>query len=634
MNSSSTVLFFVGWLTLAVCHSAHGKQPNFVWILSEDSSKHYLKLFDESGTPTPNIEAMAEKGIVFDRAFSNSPVCSVARTTLITGCYGPRIGTHYHRRSAMAPMPDGVRMFPAYLRDAGYHTTNQSKTDYNATPGRDVWDASSRRAHWKDRKEGQPFFHKRSFGTSHESSLHFSAEKMTNTRTKTDPASVLLPPYYPDTPTFRYTRATYHDRIGDIDRQVGGVLRELEEADLLEDTFVFYFGDHGGVLPGSKGYLYETGLHVPLVVRIPQNFKNLVEQVPGSRTKGFVSFIDFGPTVLKLAGLKPPTAVDGQAFLGKGISDEVLDRRDEAFGYADRFDEKTDFVRTLRVGKYKYIRNYQPWYFDGLQNTYRYKMLAFAEWRNLYRSKKLNPTQSRFFEARPPEMLFDLDADPHETHNLAGDPDHEKTLLALRQKLTNQVKSLPDLSFFPESHLVAHAMEDPAAFGQRQKARIAKLVDLADWQLEPFSEIQEKLVEALRSKDALERYWALTVATRFAHEAFSLFGPVQGLAAKEEEHPLVRMRAAEFLGLSGAGDPRPPIMAALKASASSVSTNTILNAAVVLKDSAPGYSFLPISGQDVNFSNRYIDERVAYLAGNKAPARKKPARRRQKKNNP
>ena len=169
----------LGFLVLiGLVSSSAADKPNVVWILSEDNSKHYLRLFDPNGAPTPNIEAMAKDGLVFNHAFSNAPVCSVARTTLITGCYAPRIGTQHHRRSKMAPMPEGLKMFPAYLREAGYHTTNNSKTDYNATPGKGVWDASSSKASWRDRKDGQPFFHQRTFGTSHESSLHFSLKKM------------------------------------------------------------------------------------------------------------------------------------------------------------------------------------------------------------------------------------------------------------------------------------------------------------------------------------------------------------------------------------------------------------------------------------------------------------------------
>ncbi|MGB0273598.1 MAG: sulfatase-like hydrolase/transferase, partial [Opitutales bacterium] len=207
-----------------------------------------------------------------------------------------------------------------------------------------------------------------------------------------------------------------------IDDLIGSALKKLEEDDLLEDTFVFYFGDHGGVLPRGKGYAYESGVHVPLVVRIPRNFSHLVDHEEGTRTDGFVSFIDFGPTILNLAGIDVPLFMDGKPFLGKGVKSKDLSKRDEVYCYADRFDEKYDLVRTVRKGKWKYIRNYQGFYPDGLQNNYRYRMLAYQEWRELFKAGKLNDKQSQFFRPRPAEQLFDLSVDPHEVNDLSGKP--------------------------------------------------------------------------------------------------------------------------------------------------------------------------------------------------------------------
>ena len=135
------------------------EQPNIVWLTSEDNSKHYMSLFDEHGVKTPNIESLAEHGVTFTRAFSNAPVCSAARSTLISGCYGPRIASHYHRKSQMVPMPENIEMYPAYLKKAGYYTTNNNKEDYNIFKGENIWDESSKKASWRNRTEGQPFFH-------------------------------------------------------------------------------------------------------------------------------------------------------------------------------------------------------------------------------------------------------------------------------------------------------------------------------------------------------------------------------------------------------------------------------------------------------------------------------------------
>jgi len=605
-------LCLTAWLPLL----GAAERPNVVWLVSEDNSKHFLKLFDPHSAPTPHIEALAREGLVFERAFSCAPVCSVARTTLITGCYAPRLGTQFHRKEVTVPLPDGLRMFPAYLREAGYYTANNNKKDYNAREGEGVWDESSNRASWRNRAEGQPFFFMQSFPVSHESSLHFSAEQMASEKTRTDPATVFLPPIHPDTPTFRYTYARYHDRIQDMDEQIGRVVEELEKDGLLEDTFIFYFGDHGGVLPGSKGYLYETGLHVPSVVRIPAKYRQVAGADPGSRTQGFVSFIDFGPTVLHLAGLPVPDTMDGRPFLGEGVTEADRAARDEAFGYADRFDEKYDFVRTLRKGRFKYMRSYQPFHVDGLQNNYRYQMLAYQEWRRLHRDGKLDDVQSQFFKRRAPEGLYDLESDLYETRNLANDPAHAETLKDMRRRLRNRLTAMPDLSFFPESHLAEEAFKDPAAFGLAHREAIVRLMDIADLELEPMATIQPALEAALASKDPWERYWALIVCSTHGREASPLLPRARELAAEDPER-LVRVRAAEFLGFTGAADPRPILLKALAETQSPIEAALILNSVVLLRDTDPGYDFeitremIGAPGQGENS----VARRLEYLRG-------------------
>ena len=596
------------------------KKPNFVWLVSEDNSKHYLKLFDPHGARTPRIAEMARHGLIYEHAFSNSPVCSVARTTLMTSCYGPRIGTQFHRKSTIVPMPPKLRMFPWALRNAGYYTANNRKKDYNAIEGKGVWDASSRRASWRGRAAGQPFFFFQSFPASHESSLHFNARTMRTQKTTTDPKTVFIPPYHPKTPTFRYTYARYHDRIMEIDRQIGQVLDRLKREKLLEDTFVFYFGDHGGVLPRSKGYLYESGLHVPLVVRVPKNFRHLVDAKPGTRVEGFVSFVDFGATLRHLAGLKSPgkrpVNFDGKPFLGKDIKIADVNKRDEAFGYADRFDEKYDLVRTLRKGKFKYMRNYQPFNFDGLQNNYRYRMLAFAEWRTLYKAGGLNETQRQFFEPRAAEALYYLGNDPHETKNLAGDPKYAEVLKSMRERLREWVKGMPDLSFYPESELAKSAFKNPTGFGWSRRKEIANLVDIADLSLLPFAEAKAGIAKSLASRNPWERYWGLIACSSHGKAAKPFVDTAKKIAAGDTEL-LVRVRSAEFLGLIGAADPRPVIMDVLKKSESGIETTLILNSVVLLRDGKPGYAF-KVTADDLSTAAKrepLVKRRLDYLTG-------------------
>ncbi len=564
-------------------------RPNFVWMLSEDNSKHYLKLFDERGTATPEIQKLAEHGILYERAFSNAPVCSVARTTLMTSVYAPRIGTQFHRKIEAVTLPKDWKLFSGYLREAGYYTTNNSKEDYNTTKQPNAWDDSSRKATWKNRPNAQtPFFHMQSYPISHESSLHFTRKQMNQTKLETDPKSVQLAPYHPDTPLFRYTHARYLDRMKRVDEIVGKMVADLAEEDLLEDTFIFYFGDHGGVLPRSKGYLYETGLHVPLVVRVPDKWKHLVKFPLGSRVQGFVSFVDFGPTLLHLAGITVPTHMDGKPILGPDVTLEQLNQRDETFGYADRFDEKYDFCRSLRKGRYKYLRNYQPYYPDALHNNYRYIQLAYEEWRSLYREGKLDPIQSQFFLPKDSECLYDIEADPYETKNLAGDPQYQTVLKKLRGELTDWVKSLPDLSFFPETLLVEQAVSHPLIFGKEHKNQIARLVDIANLSLEKWADAEPKLKSALQASDPWERYWAAIVCGSFGTKALPLAENVKPLL--EDKELLVRIRAAEFLGSIKAADPRPTLDKVLKESQSPVTTLIALNAIVYLRDDC-GYKF-------------------------------------------
>ena len=591
-------------------------RPNFVWIMSEDNSTHYLKHFNPDGASTPNIEAMAAHGVTFERAFSNAPVCSVARTTLITSCYAPRIGTQFHRKHVAVPMPQGLQMFPYYLREAGYYTTNNSKEDYNAIKGSDVWSESSRNADWKNRPEkSMPFFHVKTFTDSHESRLHFSKQQMQEPTTA-DPASVKLQAYFPDTPLFRYTRARYHDRIQKIDELVGSVIDELREQGQLENTFVFYFGDHGGVLPRSKGYAYESGLHIPLVVRVPEKFKGLIGRDLGSRTKGFVEFIDFGPTVLSLAGVEAPEGIDGLPFLGPDVDTQQVDQRNEAFGYADRFDEKYELVRTLRVGKFKYIRNFEPFYPDGLQNNYRYRCLAFQQWRELHQAGKLQGAAKQFFQAKTPEALYDLDADPDEVNNLAGNPEFAQQLQRMRLQLDDRLKSLPDLSFVTEAVMVDDALANPVSYGQSHSAQISKYIDTVNLALLPTAEALPAIQSALASEDAWVRYWALVACSSLGEDAKPLVPTIKKFLLDVE--PLVVVRAVEYLAVNSNEETQGYLYRSLQRATNEPELLRMLNSIVYLRDfhnypiDPDRFSFLP--GMSIDPKGQLI-RRIQYLKG-------------------
>ncbi|MBU2945470.1 sulfatase family protein [Zobellia uliginosa] len=566
------------------------KPPNIVWIVSEDNSKHYLKLFDKNGIETPNIEALAEHGVQFNRVFSNAPVCSVARSTIISGCYAPRTGAQFHRRSELVPMPDSLRMFPAYLRDAGYYTVNNSKEDYNFKKSDQVWNESSAKGTWKNRQQDQPFFYVHNIGTTHESRLHFPESDIIDAPTTANVNEYTVQPNHPNTKLFRYTNARYRDRIKEMDGELGEVVKALEADGQLENTFIFYYGDHGGVLPGSKGYLYETGLHVPMVVRVPENYKNMIDLKIGSQTDRFVSFIDLAPTVLNLAGVQVPKQIDGKPVFGNGVDTKKIDGEDVAYGYADRFDEKYDMVRSVRKGKYKYIRSYNPFNFDGLMNNYRYKQAAYREWKEMYEDGKLNGVESSFFKSRTPEMLFDVENDPYETTNLAADPNFISSLEEMRDLLNEWVTGMPDLSFYPEFYLVENAFDNPVQFGRTHKKNIQNYIKTANLMLQDPATVQADLKKQLRSTDPWQRYWALIVCSSFG-EKINVLTPAIKEIAENDEQGINRVRAAEYLGLIKAVDPTTVMIEALYSAKHETEALLILNSIVLLNSHDYGYNF-------------------------------------------
>lgn len=593
-------------------------RPNIVWITTEDNSFRWLRLYDEeNGVPMPCVEKLAEHGLVFDHAFSNGAVCSVARSTLLSGCYAPRTATQFHRHSFAVPIPDGSKSYPELFKDAGYYTSNCYKTDYNYETN-EIWDACSPKATYRDRKPGQPFLQVYSLTQTHESHMHKELDERDKNTLITKTNKVKLYPYHPDTPNFRKSYAHYYDKHRVDDENIKEIIEQLEEDNLMDNTIIFYYGDHGGTLPRSKGYIYESGLQVPLVVYVPEKWQDLFPAKPGSRIDGFVSFVDFAPTILNLAGIKIPEQMDGKPFLGKGITLEEINKRDETFGHADRFDEKYDLVRTYRKGKYKYMRSYQPFNIDALYNSYRYKQTAYREWRELYDAGKLNKVQSAFFEKRSPEALYDVEADPHEINNLAGNPEYASVLLQMRQLLQNQVSSMPDLSFYPEPYLANAAKENPVQFGLQHKTEIKELMDIADLQLQPYAKVKSKIKKALSEKNPWKRYWGLIVCSTFEKEA-SEFIPLAKKIMKSDSESLVRTRAAEFLGLIKEENPVTAIQTIIKENKNPQDALLILNSAALFKtlDSSLQFTFdtdalLKTAGGDKNKAY-WLQSRIDFL---------------------
>ena len=268
-------------------------------------------------------------------------------------------------------------------------------------------------------------------------------------------------------------------------------------------------------------------------------------------------------------------------------------------------------VRTFRKGKWKYIRNYQGYYADGLQNNYRYRQLAFDNWRDEYRAKRLNAVQRQFFERRPVEQLFDLEADPHEVNNLASNPEQAKRLVDLRGRLRVKMKSINDLSFYPENRMVTDALGDGVAFGRNNAQQVSRLSDLADLALVPFANARKKLGQALRSKGNLRRYWALTVCANFGDQAKALAKVATPLL--QDKDLMVRVRAAEFLGGIKAIDPMPTLYEVVNTAETEQELMIAFNTIVYLRDQI-GHKYDPEKVK-LKFDKGEVSRRVEYLAG-------------------
>ena len=547
-----TLFPILGVLSVSPAFSKADNRPNFVWLMGEDTAPQFMGMYNDSkGAKTPNMEYLAQNGIVFENAYSNAPVSSAARSTLITGCYAPKFGISFHRKLELLNMPENFHMFPTYLRRAGYCTANSSKTDYNCVLDTCAWDMiKSNLGDWRKRKDkNQPFFFVRTNAASHESCLHFSENQMAERKTVHDVNSVNILPVHPDTPLFRYTYATFYDKIQKVDNELGKMIEMLLEDGVLDNTFIFYFGDNGGSLPGSKGYTGETGLKVPMIVYVPQKWREKLPVNCGGKVHGFVSFMDLGPTLLHLAGLNVPEHMDGTPFMGEDISLDDMNGRDLVYGYGDRFDELYAFNRTVRKGNFKYSRNFQPYHSKSLFAFYRYKQLAFKEWRKLYEEGKLNDVQSYFFRPQGTEELYDLSNDPYETKNLASLPEYKGKLKEMRGLLDKNMTEQCDLGLLPECVWLEEGRKNPYEYGRKSQSRLKSVKNVVDMQLESFGDILSALKKSLESEDPVERWWAVTVCASFGKEAEGLKGMVEKMLADDASY--IRSRAMVFLSMLG-----------------------------------------------------------------------------------
>ncbi|MCY2950608.1 MAG: sulfatase-like hydrolase/transferase [Planctomycetota bacterium] len=513
-----------------------GGRPNVLWIVSEDNNP-FLGCYGNRLVRTPNLDGLAREGFLYERCFSQAPVCAPSRFTLITGVYATSCGPAHHMRAA-GKIPGWMRGFGAYLREAGYYCTNNAKTDYNGPiKMKDAWDESSKNAHWRNRPKGRPFFAVFNHEVTHESCLFpQNRGKYRAVKEPVDPAKVELPKYHPDTAEFRRDWADYLDQMSRLDEQVGKLLKQLEEDGLAEDTIVFYYGDNGGILPRSKRFCYDSGLRVPLIVRFGKKCEQLAPGAKGGRVEGPVSFVDFAPTVLSLAGVEVPKYMEGHAFLGKGAEMQRY-----AFGFRGRMDERYDMVRTVRDKGYRYVRNYLPHLIYGQHVQYMFNMRSMKAWEKLNQAGKLVGAQRIFWGEKPAEELYDLERDPSEVENLAGRVEYGEKLEEMRRANEEQILRTRDNGFVPEgSELEGYeSARDDRAYP------LKRIMEVANVATEREAGNVQRLVGWMGDENECVRYWAVMGCVMLRAKAGGAKAGLIGRLA--DESGAVRVAAAEGL---------------------------------------------------------------------------------------
>jgi uncharacterized sulfatase len=529
-------LCFAASLTfVAICSFAQASEPattadrpNILWLSTEDIGPH-LGCYG-CDVKTPNLDAFAKRSLTYDVAWSTYPVCAPCRTTIITGMYATALGAGNMRCGALKP--EGLKLLPELMRDAGYYCTNASKTDYNLLDVADVWDESSSKAHWKNRPDGKPFF-----AVFNQTSTHESKVRKRPHEKQIDPASVSLFPYWPDTPEVRQDWAQYLDNIQTMDGWFAAHLKQLEDAGLADDTIVVFWGDHGAGMARHKRYAGDSGMRVPLIAHVPEKWKKFWSSnyAAGARSDWPVGFVDFAPTVLKIAGVEIPNRMQGESFLGADAK-----KAKYVFGVRNRMDERYDVSRSVCDGRFVYIRNFMPHLPHGQFVEYQQTNPSTRVWFEKFGKGELNEVQSAFWKPRPTEELFDLQADPHETVNLASDNSHVSKLTELRKAMRTKMIQIGDLDLVPEStlHEFEQATGKPRAEYANEKGfRLKDVLDAANG---------KNITENLDSNRVELQFWALV---NLIHDVELPDMPTRKSISsilKNSKSMALRVKAAEF----------------------------------------------------------------------------------------
>lgn len=514
----SKITFIASFLFM-LCSAIGQDRPNILWITIEDTSPQFIGCYGNEDARTPVIDQLAKEGMRFTNAFSTGTVCSPSRSAIITGVPTYKLGTGHHR--SRVDVPEAIKGFPYFLKEAGYYTSNNSKTDYNVSNAKkfiaEAWHESSNSAGWWDKKADQPFFAVFNFAESHQSrtmtwSYGDYTEKVWNQLPEEDRIAedaFEMPPIYRDSPEMRKQMARLYNAISLTDLRIGELLQKLEDDGLRDDTIIFFYADHGEGMPRGKTNGIDYGYRVPFIVSFPKKYQRLNPWGnSGETVDELVNFENLAPTVLSLAGAETPNYYNGRAILGKDRtpSPEYL------LLSSDRADNGPDMVRSITDGRYVYSRNYMP--FLPQMRYIRYMEIAdiVKQIRSDHKAGNVDSLQQSLLTERPPEFLFDIKNDQWETENLVDSPEHQDVLQAMRSRLDAELIKARDVHFLPEYEL-GEIQKTTTPYEFRKDASrypFEKIYRAASLSGKRDASTLKEQVQLLKNENPIVRYWAAT----------------------------------------------------------------------------------------------------------------------------
>jgi arylsulfatase A-like enzyme len=508
------LVYVVCFFSILACNAQD--KPNILWITIEDTSPQFIGCYGNEDASTPVIDKLAEEGVRFTNAFSTGTVCSASRSTIITGVPTYKTGTGHQR--SQYPIPNKIKGFPYYLQQVGYYTSNNVKTDYNIANEKDfvkeAWNESSNTATWKGREKGQPFFSVFNFAESHQSrtmSWTFEQYKkyVWNHLPEDDKIAddaFDMPPFYNDTAEMRKQFARVYNSIKLTDNRIGELLQKLKDDNLMADTIIFFYADHGEGMPRAKTTGINLGYRVPFVIWFPEKYKHLSPWKIGGTTEQLINFEDLAPTMIDLLGGKVPEHMEGTPF----FEDDSEIKNDYLLLSTDRVDNGLDLVRSITDGRYMYSRNYMPFIPEVRFINYLEIADITKHMRNDLKHNRLNELQKSIFVPRPFEVLYDIENDIWETNNLANDPEYLTVLKSMQKRLDSSMLKSNDILFMPEYEMAKISKTQTPYEYRFDEAHynfdeIYKAASLSGKKGEAVLKSQ---IQLLDHKNNIVRYWA------------------------------------------------------------------------------------------------------------------------------